>query len=85
MNPATTQVTVYSRQLRQTQRWQCFGLELRTTKDKIGLLRADATGLEERIFPKNSCCGVTESIRLSLGILLETDQELDLLPSPCSR
>ncbi|KAG6870615.1 hypothetical protein C0992_012871, partial [Termitomyces sp. T32_za158] len=51
------------------------------TKDKMGMLRADAIGVEECVFPKNIGHGVIESIRLSLGILLATDQELGQHPS----
>ncbi|KAG6869432.1 hypothetical protein C0995_003122, partial [Termitomyces sp. Mi166 len=51
------------------------------TKDKLGLLRADAIGIEECVFPKNVGRGVIESIRLSLVILLATHQELGQHPS----
>ena len=78
---AVTQVTIYMRQQRRTQSWLRFCLGLVATKDKMGLLRADATGVEECIFPKNQGRGVIEAIRLSLGILLATDEELGQHPS----
>ncbi|KAG6893186.1 hypothetical protein C0992_010979 [Termitomyces sp. T32_za158] len=81
MRAAILQATVYMRQQRRTQPWLRFCLGLMVTKDKMGLLRADATGVEECVFPKNIGRGVIESIRLSLGILLATDQELGQHPS----
>ncbi|KAG6897971.1 hypothetical protein C0993_007202 [Termitomyces sp. T159_Od127] len=81
MRSATVQATVYIRQQRRTQPWLRFCLGFMATKDKMGLLRADATGVEECIIPKNIGRGVIESIRLSLGILLATDQELEQHPS----
>ncbi|KNZ77649.1 hypothetical protein J132_04684 [Termitomyces sp. J132] len=81
MKSAIVQATVYMRQQRRTQFWLRFSLGLMATKDKLGLLRADATGVEECIFPKNIGRGVIESIRLSLGILLATDEELGQHPS----
>ncbi|KAG6894398.1 hypothetical protein C0992_006273 [Termitomyces sp. T32_za158] len=81
MRFASRQAMVYMCQQRRTQPWLRFCLGLMVTKDKMGLLRADATGVEECVFPKNICHGVIESIRLSLGILLATDQELGQHPS----
>ncbi|KAF5367291.1 hypothetical protein D9615_010454 [Tricholomella constricta] len=52
-----------------------------TTKDELGLLRADATGIEECVLRKNTGRGVIEAIRLSLGIMLATDQELGHHPA----
>ncbi|KAG6882298.1 hypothetical protein C0993_011188, partial [Termitomyces sp. T159_Od127] len=79
MRSAINQAMVYMRQQRRTQ-WLRFCL-LMITKDKMGLLRADATGVEECVFPKNIGRGVIESIRLPLGILVATDQELGRHPS----
>ncbi|KAG6879975.1 hypothetical protein C0992_008568 [Termitomyces sp. T32_za158] len=81
MRAAIGQAMVYMRQQRRTQPWQRFCLGLMVTKDKMGLLRSDATGVEECVFPKNIGRGVIESIRLSLGILIATDQELGQHPS----
>ncbi|KAG6892360.1 hypothetical protein C0992_000786, partial [Termitomyces sp. T32_za158] len=81
MKFASRQAMVYMCQQRRTQPWLRFCLGLMVTKDKMGLLRADATGVEECVFPKNIGRGVIESIRLSLGILLATDQELGQNPS----
>ncbi|KAG6888755.1 hypothetical protein C0995_006227 [Termitomyces sp. Mi166 len=64
-----------------TQPWFRFCLGLMVAKDKMGWLRADATGVEECVFPKNIGRGVIESNRLSLEILLATDQELGQHPS----
>ncbi|KAG6883290.1 hypothetical protein C0992_009160, partial [Termitomyces sp. T32_za158] len=47
MRAAIAQATVYMRQQRRTQPWLRFCLGLMVTKDKMGLLRADATGVEE--------------------------------------
>ncbi|KAG6876484.1 hypothetical protein C0992_012810 [Termitomyces sp. T32_za158] len=81
MRSAAVQATVHMRQQRRTQPWLRFCLGLMATKDEMGLLRADGTGVEKFIFPKNLGHGVFESIRLSLGILLATDQELGQHPS----
>ncbi|KAG6884888.1 hypothetical protein C0992_005654 [Termitomyces sp. T32_za158] len=81
MRSATGQTMAYMCQQRRAQPWLRFCLGLMITKDKMGLLRADATGVEECVFPKNIGRGVIESIRLSLGVLLATDQELGQHPS----
>lgn len=51
------------------------------TKDKFGILRADATGIEECIFEKASSRGVVDVIRVALGITLATEQERGVHPS----
>ncbi|KAF5367272.1 hypothetical protein D9615_010449 [Tricholomella constricta] len=68
-------------QQRCVQPWLRFCLGLMATKDELGLLRADATGIEECVFRKDTGRGVIEAIRLSLGIMLATDQELGHHPA----
>ncbi|RDB21963.1 hypothetical protein Hypma_011048 [Hypsizygus marmoreus] len=68
-------------QQRRTQPWLRFGLGLVATKDQLGLLRADAMGLEECIFKKNTGRGIIETVRLALGIMLATEPEQGVHPS----
>ncbi|KAF5372389.1 hypothetical protein D9615_009292 [Tricholomella constricta] len=68
-------------QQRRTQPWLRFSLGLMATKDELGLLRADAIGMEECVFRKDTGRGVIEAIRLLLGIMLATDQELGHHPA----
>ncbi|KAF5372336.1 hypothetical protein D9615_009279 [Tricholomella constricta] len=68
-------------QQRCTQPWLRFSLGLMATKDELGLLRVDATGMEDCVFRKDTGRGVIEAIRLLLGIMLATDQELGHHPA----
>ncbi|KAF5372366.1 hypothetical protein D9615_009256 [Tricholomella constricta] len=68
-------------QQRCTQPWLRFSLGLMATKDELGLLRVDATGMEDCVFRKDTGRGVIEGIRLLLGIMLATDQELGHHPA----
>ncbi|KAG5635123.1 hypothetical protein H0H81_012383 [Sphagnurus paluster] len=74
------QAIVYMRQQRRTQSWRRFGLGLMTTKDKVGLLRADPTGIEQCILPKNTAHGIIEIIRLTLGLLVANETEFGTHP-----
>ncbi|KAG5639211.1 hypothetical protein H0H81_005690 [Sphagnurus paluster] len=76
MRAAIVQTCIYMRQQRRTQPWLRFGLGLMSTRNQLGLLRADATGIEEYVFTKSTGHGVVESIRLALGVMLATDYEL---------
>ncbi|KAF5372341.1 hypothetical protein D9615_009305 [Tricholomella constricta] len=78
---AVVQCSVYMRQQRRTQPWLRFCLGLMVTKNKLGILRADAMGVEECFFEKDIGRGVIEAIRLALGITLATDEELGLHPA----
>ncbi|KAF5372344.1 hypothetical protein D9615_009308 [Tricholomella constricta] len=81
MGPAVARCSVHMHQQRRTQPWLRFSLGLMATKDELGLLRADATGMEGCVFRKDTGRGVIEAIRLSLGIMLATDQELGHHPA----
>ncbi|KAF5372383.1 hypothetical protein D9615_009294 [Tricholomella constricta] len=81
MKAAVVQCSVYMRQQRRTQPWLRFCLGLMATKNKLGILRADAMGVEECYFKKDIGCGVIEAIRLALGITLATNEELGLHPA----
>ncbi|KAG5636590.1 hypothetical protein DXG03_004707, partial [Asterophora parasitica] len=78
---ALVQSTVYMRQARRTQPWRRFTLGLISTRDELGLLRADAVGIEECVFAKNIGRGVIETIRLALGIMLANDSQLGKHPA----
>ncbi|KAF5372297.1 hypothetical protein D9615_009302 [Tricholomella constricta] len=81
MGAAVARCAVHMDQQRRTQPWLRFSLGLMATKDELGLLRADATGMEECVFRKDTGRGVIEAIRLLLGIMLATDQELGHHPA----
>ncbi|KAF5372378.1 hypothetical protein D9615_009270 [Tricholomella constricta] len=81
MGAALVWCAIYMHQQRRTQPWLRFCLGLMATEDELGLLRADVTGIEECVFRKDTGRGVIEAIRLSLGIMLATDQELGHHPA----
>ncbi|KAG6918213.1 hypothetical protein DXG01_015806 [Tephrocybe rancida] len=80
MVSTVVQCAVHIRHQQNAQPWLTFSLGLLMTEDGFGLLRADALGLEECSFSKETGRGVIETIRLALGIILATDQELGAHP-----
>ena len=73
---AITQTHGYMRTLRRCQPWRrwCFGLS--TTSQRMAFLRGDANGVEECLWDFNSSRGVIDSIRVLLGLILSTDEEM---------
>ncbi|KAG6887212.1 hypothetical protein C0992_013362, partial [Termitomyces sp. T32_za158] len=69
------------RHQRRSQPWLRFLLGLAIDEGKIGLFRADAVGLQECIFDRTTGYGIIQCIRIALGIIVATNQEIGIHPA----
>ncbi|KAG5653221.1 hypothetical protein H0H81_001698 [Sphagnurus paluster] len=77
---AIAQTIDHMHQQRRTQPWLRFCLGLVATNDKVGLVHADAVGIEQHIIDNSTGSGIFSIIRLSLGLLVANGQELGVHP-----
>ncbi|KAJ6498148.1 hypothetical protein C8R47DRAFT_320711 [Mycena vitilis] len=72
---AILQQLVYMRQQRRTQPWMRSVIGLVLTTKIMGVLRADALGIEQCIFDRDCGRGVLDSVRICLGLVRATCHE----------
>jgi hypothetical protein len=73
---AINQALVYMRALRLAQPWRCFVIGLTINKTEIGIIRADPNGAEQCFVDHSSLRGMIEMVRMTLGMMMASDQDL---------